>query len=655
MAELEGSSPGSTLEKDTPEAMHGQNGTCGSLEKQYQEEEYLSSFPIFEVDWSAYEEIRLLDAVYKYGVGNWEAIAQYVGTKSWVRCQKHYLAVYLESPHAPYADDKSTLLNVEQSRTEVADETSRAQAASKTAEANTTTLSASFASSAAINEEGSQENQRKQAQSHVDSEADTDMGQAGGGNGPTNTTTVDNARSQQSQLPSRESAFAHVQNTTECGKYMIDTSKGGNLEGGEACIYIEEGDELNQGDEVVDRDGNVVGPVTSDIQGYMPLRDDFDVEHDNDAEAVIADMEFHEGEHPTETQLKLKILEIYNGKLDERERRKQFVKERGLLDYKRQLIAEKRKPRYERDIRNQFRPFARFLPPDEWEDLVQGFVAEKRLRKRIEQLQNYRSLGIRTLAEAEEYESMKKKRDTQIALSKQRERDSYLYDRTSTPAKRERPSASSSRTPRATSDNEESAKADESSEDDTITPIRTNEGLGRGRSATRARGARGGQTRGGRGRGRGQVRNRNRGRGGTGSPSSKLAADDDDEDEEGDTADENMEDEDDTTHGGQPSSLEDVPGIDKLSEKEQELCRHLQILPSQYIAIRDAIVEASLKKGYLKRDAAGNLSEGDRRSTEQIYDLCVSCGWVNADANNLSAPPSTPYNSSSKEDSANIS
>ena len=32
----------------------------------------------------------------------------------------------------------------------------------------------------------------------------------------------------------------------------------------------------------------------SDVAGYMPLRGDFDVEHDNDAEELLADMEFHE-------------------------------------------------------------------------------------------------------------------------------------------------------------------------------------------------------------------------------------------------------------------------------------------------------------------------------------------------------------------------
>lgn len=31
---------------------------------------------------------------------------------------------------------------------------------------------------------------------------------------------------------------------------------------------------------------------TEYVSGYMPLRGDFDVEHDNDAELILADMEF---------------------------------------------------------------------------------------------------------------------------------------------------------------------------------------------------------------------------------------------------------------------------------------------------------------------------------------------------------------------------
>ena len=111
----------------------------------------------------------------------------------------------------------------------------------------------------------------------------------------------------------------------------------------------------------------------------MPLRGDFDIEHDNEAEAILADMDFVAGEHVTETELKLQVLAIYNSKLDERERRKRFVIERGLLDYKRLLAVERRRPKEERELADSMRPFARFMSGAEHEDLVRGIILEGRL------------------------------------------------------------------------------------------------------------------------------------------------------------------------------------------------------------------------------------------------------------------------------------
>ena len=61
----------------------------------------------------------------------------------------------------------------------------------------------------------------------------------------------------------------------------------------------------------------------------MPLRGDYDIEHDNDAELVLADMEFVADDHASERELKRRVVQIYNAKLDERERRKAFVGEVG--------------------------------------------------------------------------------------------------------------------------------------------------------------------------------------------------------------------------------------------------------------------------------------------------------------------------------------
>lgn len=79
----------------------------------------------------------------------------------------------------------------------------------------------------------------------------------------------------------------------------------------------------------------------ADLPGFMPLREDFDVEYENDAELMLADMEFEPEDHPSERDLKLQVVRIYNSKLDERNRRKRFAIDRGLVDFKKQQQVNK--------------------------------------------------------------------------------------------------------------------------------------------------------------------------------------------------------------------------------------------------------------------------------------------------------------------------
>ena len=141
----------------------------------------------------------------------------------------------------------------------------------------------------------------------------------------------------------------------------------------------------------------------------MPLRKDFDIEHDNDAELILADMEFTDDDHKSEIKLKLDVLHSYNHKLNKREERKEFVISRHLLDYRHHQALDRRRPKDERDIHLKMRVFARFLTPAGYEKFIQGLVREQRIRKRIAQLQHYRDQGITTIAESEEYEREKKK------------------------------------------------------------------------------------------------------------------------------------------------------------------------------------------------------------------------------------------------------
>ncbi len=110
-------------------------------------------------------------------------------------------------------------------------------------------------------------------------------------------------------------------------------------------------------------------------------------------------------------QLKLKVLEIYNHRLDERERRKNFILQQGLLV--RNKDDSKRKwGREEKELHKKLDIFQRFSSKEAHDKFINELNTEMQLRKKIAALQNYRKLGIRTHAEIEQYEiDMKARQD----------------------------------------------------------------------------------------------------------------------------------------------------------------------------------------------------------------------------------------------------
>jgi len=53
-------------------------------------------------------------------------------------------------------------------------------------------------------------------------------------------------------------------------------------------------------------------PSITELSGYSFKREEFDVEYDNDAELVLADMEFKDTDTEAEHQMKLHVLHIYS-------------------------------------------------------------------------------------------------------------------------------------------------------------------------------------------------------------------------------------------------------------------------------------------------------------------------------------------------------
>ena len=92
----------------------------------------------------------------------------------------------------------------------------------------------------------------------------------------------------------------------------------------------------------------------------MPRRGDFEVEYDNDAELLLAEMEFNDDDTEEELKMKFKLMDIYNQKLTERIKRKNFVISRNLLDLREQANLEKKRTKEEKEIYNMMKVFARF-------------------------------------------------------------------------------------------------------------------------------------------------------------------------------------------------------------------------------------------------------------------------------------------------------
>ena len=78
------------------------------------------------------------------------------------------------------------------------------------------------------------------------------------------------------------------------------------------------------------------------------------------------------------------MIEIYNTRLTERERRRQFVMDRKLINVRKQQNLDRRRNPAERELYARLKAIARYLPQHEFEVLSDGVVTETRLRARIQ-------------------------------------------------------------------------------------------------------------------------------------------------------------------------------------------------------------------------------------------------------------------------------
>ena len=139
------------------------------------------------------------------------------------------------------------------------------------------------------------------------------------------------------------------------------------------------------------RKNNRGGESISEILGVKPKRKEFDNEFLNDTEIEISHLEFNEEEKEKDLKIKMDILKDYNLILKEREQRKKFIFEKGLIDLRRQNRIESKLSKEEYNLLLFMRPFCRFYENSEFFDLFDGIVIEQQLKlmlKNLNKLEN---------------------------------------------------------------------------------------------------------------------------------------------------------------------------------------------------------------------------------------------------------------------------
>jgi len=154
-------------------------------------------------------------------------------------------------------------------------------------------------------------------------------------------------------------------------------------------------------------------PNKVELNGYMPLRNEFENEWDNECESKVKDIAFEDNDTEEEADAKLKMLRCYNYRLDIRKKRCAFVVEKNLHDTKALERQSKMRTKEHREIYNTNRRYLQILTPEEYEAFTRGLADQKALESRILQLQEHRKKGITSLAEASRYDEEALSRDTE--------------------------------------------------------------------------------------------------------------------------------------------------------------------------------------------------------------------------------------------------
>lgn len=150
----------------------------------------------------------------------------------------------------------------------------------------------------------------------------------------------------------------------------------------------------------------------STFAGYYPKRDDYEQEHNNASEALIAGIVFYDDDTLLDKKLKTAMLRIYNRKLNERQIHKEFCLKYDIVGNSHMIECFQNQEF--RSILERYQAFARLQTPAEFKQFVEALYAKFQLTKKVAHYQECRKAGISRVKDIPKYE-MAKKRQFAIA------------------------------------------------------------------------------------------------------------------------------------------------------------------------------------------------------------------------------------------------
>lgn len=323
-------------------------------------------------------------------------------------------------------------------------------------------------------------------------------------------------------------------------------------------------------------------PANHEIAGFMPLRGEFETEHENDAEVAIKDLQFTEEDSPAERQLKFTMLDIYSTVLERRAARHAFIFSHRLVEFKRQQTVDKARSKEERDLYAMLKPFARLLEASDFQRLLEGLAREEELRRQIATLQDLRRHGIRSFEEVSAFETERKHLELYLKGGSLHPHPSSLPAQPTTkitlPIKEPHPLPAPSHFAQSSVPAAPLATTISIPRPSTIDPSAT--------STTPTP---------------------------TGTPVNGIPLAP-------------------ASSGGRkastPLNISHAEGVELLSEKERHLCSILRLYPRLYLSIKDTLIREYLKLGGLKRAQARAAVKIDVNKTSKLYDFFVAAGWI---------------------------